>query len=330
MNKLTVIVPVHNVEKYLDRCLDSLSRIQMEEISILLMENASTDSSLQICQKWSSQDERFKVVHLDESGVSNARNKALELCDSEYLTFVDADDYIDPSTFHTNFTAFQNSEADIAITPFVKVRGETSFLCSTEFPQQIYKNDEILREIVQKRLAPGVNFFGAVWRAFYKSESIKGLHFNVQMQYHEDVVYLIEAMLKAKIVIILKQSHYYYRIDNGNSASANNSVNNSRQRFKIVEELQKIVASGINLDYAIAQRKLSIFALQFKEISLGKESVLSKFKAMWNVQKNIPREEIKFWEPAAFGFTVAIYAKLMKKRLFFIAYSFIALRYLIF
>lgn len=330
MNKLTVIVPVHNVEKYLDKCLDSLSKIQMEDISILLMENASTDSSLSICQKWATKDNRFKAIHLDEPGVSNARNKALEQADSEYITFVDADDYIDASAFQTNFESFLVSKADIAITPFTKVQGETSSFCRIEFSQQIYKDDEVLKEVVQKRLAPGVDFFGAVWRAFFKKDAIEGLQFNVQMRYHEDVVYLIKAILKAKTVIILKKPHYYYRIDNGNSASANSNINNSCQRFKIITELQKIAASGINLDYAIAQRKLAIFALQFKEISSRKEGFSSRLKVMWNVQKNIPREEIKLWEPSGFGSTIAIYAKLMKKKLFLTAYSFIVLRYLVF
>ena len=93
-SKVSVIVPIHNMEDYLDRCIASLRKQVLSDIEIILVENGSTDRSLEICQKYAAEDSRIKVIHLDEGDVSVARNVGIDAASSEYLGFVDGDDSV--------------------------------------------------------------------------------------------------------------------------------------------------------------------------------------------------------------------------------------------
>ena len=96
VNKISVIVPIYNVEKYIDRCIKSIVNQTYKNLEIILINDGSLDKSGQICDTWESKDNRIKVIHQMNSGVSVARNTGLENATGEYVTFVDSDDYIEP------------------------------------------------------------------------------------------------------------------------------------------------------------------------------------------------------------------------------------------
>ena len=96
MPKISVIIPVYNVEKYLPKCLDSLINQTLSDIEIICINDCSTDNSLEILEEYASKDERIKIIDLKENqGAAAARNKGLEIAKGEYLGFVDPDDYVD-------------------------------------------------------------------------------------------------------------------------------------------------------------------------------------------------------------------------------------------
>lgn len=92
---VNIIVPVYNVEKYLDKCLESITAQTYKEIAVILVEDGSSDNSWEICDKWAKYDNRVQAIHMQHRGVSAARNVALKMCTGEYIAFVDADDYIE-------------------------------------------------------------------------------------------------------------------------------------------------------------------------------------------------------------------------------------------
>ena len=92
--KISVIVPVHNTSKYLKECVSSIQKQKLSEIEIILVENASTDNSLDLCRKIAQTDERIKVVHLDKGDLSTARNEGVKIASAEYVGFIDSDDTI--------------------------------------------------------------------------------------------------------------------------------------------------------------------------------------------------------------------------------------------
>lgn len=99
MSKVSIIVPVYNVASYVDRCLKSLTNQTLEDIDIIIVDDGSTDDSYSICQKYAIDDERIQLVHKDNGGLSSARNFGLNYVKSEYVAFVDSDDYVAPKMF---------------------------------------------------------------------------------------------------------------------------------------------------------------------------------------------------------------------------------------
>ena len=98
--KVSVIVPVYNVEKYLERCIDSIRQQDYAEMEIILVDDGSTDNSPAICDKYASIDKRIVVIHKENGGLSSARNKGLEIATSIFVTFIDSDDWITVSYTH--------------------------------------------------------------------------------------------------------------------------------------------------------------------------------------------------------------------------------------
>ena len=94
--KISVIVPVYNVENFLDRCVESIVGQPYENLEIILVDDGSPDNCPAMCDKWAEKDRRMKVLHKENGGVSSARNAALDIVSGDYIGFVDSDDWIDP------------------------------------------------------------------------------------------------------------------------------------------------------------------------------------------------------------------------------------------
>ena len=118
MSRLAVIVPVYNVEKLLPRCLDSILAQTYRDFTLILVNDGSTDGSGKICDGYAEKDERIRVIHKENGGLSSARNEGIELqkkLDNDLIAFVDSDDYIDPEMYGTMISALDKSGADIAV-----------------------------------------------------------------------------------------------------------------------------------------------------------------------------------------------------------------------
>ena len=101
MDVISVIVPIYNTEKYLAKCLDSLINQTFQSLEIILIDDGSIDNSGKICDEYALNDDRIKVIHKENGGVSSARNAGLDLATGSYIAFVDPDDYIDPDMYAT-------------------------------------------------------------------------------------------------------------------------------------------------------------------------------------------------------------------------------------
>lgn len=121
MTKVSVIVPVHNTEKYLRNCVESIQAQTLKDIEIILVENASTDGSLELCKHLADQDERISYIHSDIGDLAAARNLGLTKVKSEYVAFVDSDDTVDPEMYETLYNAALEHNLDIIYSSYVKV-----------------------------------------------------------------------------------------------------------------------------------------------------------------------------------------------------------------
>ena len=115
---VSIIVPVYNAEKYLKRCVDSILVQDYSNIELILMDDGSTDASGTICDDYAKQDGRVRVVHKENTGVSDTRNRALDLAEGVYVQFLDSDDWIEPETLEKTLEAGLREEADLVMFGF--------------------------------------------------------------------------------------------------------------------------------------------------------------------------------------------------------------------
>ena len=112
-DKISVIVPVYNVEDYLDRCINSIVKQTYKNLEIILVDDGSTDSSYKICNEWAKKDERIKVLHNKNEGVSKARNVGIDASTGDFIAFVDSDDYIEETMFEKLLDKQKTNNSDI-------------------------------------------------------------------------------------------------------------------------------------------------------------------------------------------------------------------------
>ena len=165
---LSVIVPVYNVEEYLERCIESIIASSYKNIEIILINDGSTDKSVHICEKLKAKDERIKVFHKENEGVSSARNYGLENVKGEYITFVDSDDYIDKHMYTNLMNIMLKEDADIVYCDLVQVKSERDNQVDNKLNgYNIYEKDEFIKDFLLVREAP------FLWNKISSGENIR-------------------------------------------------------------------------------------------------------------------------------------------------------------
>lgn len=202
---LSIIVPVYNAEKYISRCIDSILSQPFHDWELLLIDDGSNDNSLTICKKYAKTDNRIKVFMKENGGVSSARNCGLDNATGFWITFVDADDWLEPNTINKEIF---DEQYDI-------IRIPCSFSTSgIVYDQNIYivghnKATKFLRS----------NYCNACWGRIYKKEVIGATRFNKQIRMGEDILFLVELSPKINSLYIIGGRSGYVYCDNQDSAS---------------------------------------------------------------------------------------------------------------
>ena len=169
---ISVIIPVYNVEEYLDDCLTSVLAQTYSNLEILLINDGSTDNSGVICDKYAQTDSRIKVFHKENGGVSSARNIGLENATGQYIAFVDPDDWIEPNMYETIITQFEKSDVDAVFCGYWE-----------NFSDEVKRNPVIhmpeKHDIVSGRdalyqclIKMEDGYFTSVWNNVFKSEVV--------------------------------------------------------------------------------------------------------------------------------------------------------------
>lgn len=198
---VSIIIPVYNTEKYVERCLDSVCGQTLSDIEIICINDGSTDNSLQILHKYAEKDNRIKVIDFKKNkGVSAARNAGIDLVMGEYIAFIDSDDYVDVDFYEKLYNKAKETEADI-------VKGN----------RRVFEvSKEVKIETLQKIIHENNDnkfYFSYQWTtAIYKKDLIIGNNIRLPEETHntEDIVFLVKALIKAKKVIFIDDAFYNY------------------------------------------------------------------------------------------------------------------------
>lgn len=257
MRKLvSIIIPVYKVEKYLTECIESVLKQTYSNIEILLIDDGSPDNSGKICDKYAEKDSRIKVVHKENGGVSSARNVGLEHAKGEYIAFVDSDDFVDESYIEKMYINLQENKSDLVFCGFADYLDEKVVLLRQQIPEMIQVNfhDKLFRNFIVRFFNSKIYINSSTWRILYKRLLIEDLRFNLDIKIGEDLIFLLQAICRAKKITSIDEHLYFYRKDNESATRSykKNFLNNQLELscqfekiFKNFEESQ-VLLQGYN------------------------------------------------------------------------------------
>ncbi|MDP4142966.1 MAG: glycosyltransferase [Bacillota bacterium] len=204
--KLSIIVPVYNVEKYIHRCIDSILEQTFTDFELILVDDGSLDNSGRICNGYAGFDSRIKVIHKKNGGLSSARNAGLDIAQGEYIGFVDSDDWIEKDMYESLYNAMLKYDADVTICGrFVVKRDEITAISDSE-EVQVFNRFEALYELILDDINKINNF---AWDKLYKKELFKDIRFP-EGRYFEDIFTAYKILLAANKIVHIKSPKYYY------------------------------------------------------------------------------------------------------------------------
>ena len=201
---ISVIIPVYNAEQWLTRCIDSLiSQTVFQEMEIIVIDDGSQDSSGKIIDSYAMKYPNIICKHIQNGGVSNARNTGLDLCSGEYVTFVDADDYFDNCFIEKMFSAMDD-DCDIVCSGFIAEYGGTNVIrCPKNY--SVLDNKAIIREfLVADQLEPNVN------DKLFRRSAIGEKRFDTSIAIAEDKYFLFQCIKDVKKVKMIPVANYHY------------------------------------------------------------------------------------------------------------------------
>lgn len=241
MTKLSIIVPVYNVEKYLPKCLESLIKQTLKDIEIICVNDGSMDNSLAILKEFASKDSRIKIIDNQHQGVAKTRNTGIEQSTGEYIGFVDSDDYIDIDFFEKLYNSATKSNSDIAIASILKHKNFFNIYNAkyTKEETAITIQDKI------KLCEDKKHFFFYAWNKIYHSGFIKenNIKFS-EGQIYEDVMFAIKALYYSnKIISVYGTKYHYIEHENSLTKSKDKTGEKEQDLIKAYSELQEFCNS---------------------------------------------------------------------------------------
>lgn len=202
---ISVIVPVYKVEAYLDRCVQSIVDQTYQNLEIILVDDGSPDSCGAMCDAWATKDNRVKVIHKKNGGLSDARNAGMVAATGEYMGFIDSDDYIASEMYQFLYDRILADGSDIAACGVEMVFEDgTSSRMLTPDGSHILNGDQAMEAIIREDLLKQ-----PVWYKLYRADLIRDIPFAVG-KYHEDVFWSWQAVARAQKVSIFDTPCYYY------------------------------------------------------------------------------------------------------------------------
>lgn len=228
--KVSVIIPIYNVEQYLIRCVESVMSQSYSHLEIILVDDGSPDKCPEICDLLSREDARIKVIHKENGGLSSARNAGLDVATGDYIAFVDSDDYIDKSMIEIMIVAVEKYGVPVACCGRVRVSNTNQNLMFNLPKEKVLTGEQAIKEVLL-----GGCVEEAAWDKLYKADIFKNRRFPLG-EINEDVVQTIEILGACKSIVHVGKPLYYY-CENIGSITQNGY---DRRKTSIIKHLDQI------------------------------------------------------------------------------------------
>lgn len=223
---ISIIIPIYNTGKYLKKCLDSIVNQSYRNLEIILINDGSTDNSLNICNEYKKKDNRIKVLNKKNEGVSSARNDGIELSTGKYIVFIDPDDYVSNKHIEMLYDCIINNNVDLVISNGIDVLEDGTIL-----KNKITNNFFMTKEQCLKELLIDKKFNNVCWGNIYKKEILRKCKFNCNYRIAEDLDFLYKYIKNLNSAYFLGENTYYWLKREG-------SATNSKYTDKWNDELE--------------------------------------------------------------------------------------------
>lgn len=240
MELISVIVPVYNVESYVAKCIESIQNQSYQHLEIILVDDGSTDDSGDICDQYAAYDDRIKVIHQENGGLSAARNTGIEAANGDYIAFVDSDDYIAPNMYEDMLHILKDNDLDILECTAFRDKNGTIIEGCNDGKLEIFDKDDALRLAMH-------DCFVAAWSKLYKRSAIGDVRFPIGRKF-EDTATSYLYVANSKRVGHINRCYYYYLL-NPNSITQTSFNPKSRWDFVIGYEERLKYAINHHLPY---------------------------------------------------------------------------------
>ncbi|MBU4537119.1 MAG: glycosyltransferase [Weeksellaceae bacterium] len=292
---VSVIVPCYNVEKYVEACVDSVIKQDYQQWECILINDGSSDNTLEIIRSLEARDRRFQVFTQENAGLSATRNRGIENSLGAFLFFLDSDDILSTDAISTLVSSVDDNDIVTGITVTSKINGEIISKISQLYPPKegdiTFGNNhfEVLIKAMESALTP------VAQNRLYNKEFIdkNNLRFKNGIL-HEDELWFFETMLFAKNVKFIKRETYFYRTDNENSITRKLSDRNLESYISVLEEVYEKYIKKQNLDiakwYNVYLKKIFLdFAIRERE-KLSDEVIRKLEKSLVHTYSDLPSQ----------------------------------------
>lgn len=244
--KVSIVVPVYNVESYLPECIESLINQSYQDIEIILVDDSSTDDSLAICRIYEKKDRRIRVYHKDNGGAASARNYGLDRVNGEFICLVDSDDFVSQDYVSKLLERLKSTGSDIAVCSYVQLYKNAKVKNPYTYPVTTMSQIEYLERFLSDWTC------GIAWNKMFKYELIEGIRYTEGHKI-DDEFFTYLAVMNCKQVSIFSEELYYYRM----RASSVMSNAEKYQKEMLMDKVEYSVVRYENVKraYPILQEK---------------------------------------------------------------------------
>lgn len=227
---VSIIIPVYNVEKYIDRCIVSVVNQTYENLEIILIDDGSTDMSAERCDAWKAKDARVQVIHKKNGGLSDARNAGLANATGEYVLFVDSDDWISLNTVEGTVNAIEKYDADMVVFEYNTVYEDGRIVRQTspDYETECFGVEKAIQLLLEDK-----KITSHVWRKLYKNSRIGKDIFPVGKNF-EDIFVMHQLFLSCRKIVYLNEAYYFY-LQNSKGICGSRRLSDCKAHFEAVD-----------------------------------------------------------------------------------------------
>lgn len=295
ITKVSIIIPVYNVEHYLRQCLDSVINQTFKDIEIIVVNDCSTDNSIRIIKEYQQKDSRIFLIDLTENkGQGYARNEGMKIAKGKYITFVDADDWVTNNYVEILYNEIENNNLDMV--------SAAAYFYDDSNKKIVYRKNVSAKILNKKKteellISRKNNFIIPIWLKIYRKQFLDDNKMSFKLAWHEDNLFIFETLIKTKKIKFIDNQIYFYRLNRENSSMY--EINKQFTYFLLFEKLKEMLIKENKYECykKVYYQYISILTaskLEFLNMDLSKlELYFKKFRNLYYNKEYIDNFSIK-------------------------------------